>query len=59
MKLAALAGDRGLTVTRPPVRRSLVVWDDAGREAMPDLLRDVSWDALTAFFQSESLRLCG
>lgn len=50
---------RGLTVDRYHLLRSLVFFDDAEREAMPELLRDVSWDAIKAFFRAEALRLFG
>ena len=37
--------------------RSLTFFDDADREAMPEVLRPIRWDAIKSFFRAEAARL--
>jgi hypothetical protein len=41
------------------VLRSLTFFDDAEREAMPDLLRPPTWEEIKTFFRTEAVRLFG
>lgn len=48
---------RGITVDPYHLLRSLTFFDDAEAEAMPELLRGVTWDEIKAFFRAEAARL--
>jgi hypothetical protein len=48
---------RGVSVDPYHLLRSLTFFDDAEAEAMPDLLVQVTWDEIKAFFRAEAARL--
>lgn len=48
---------RGIGVDPYHLLRSLTFFDDAEAEAMPELLRDVTWDQIKAFFRAEAAHL--
>lgn len=48
---------RGVTVDPYHLLRSLTFFDDAEAEAMPELLVEVTWDEIKAFFRGEAARL--
>lgn len=48
---------RGISVDPYHLLRSLTFFDDAEAEAMPELLRAVTWDQIKAFFRTEAARL--
>ena len=48
---------RGISVDPYHLLRSLTFFEDAETEAMPDLLRGVTWDQIKAFFRAEAARL--
>ncbi len=48
---------RGIRVDPYHLLRSFTFFDDAEAEAMPDLLIQVTWDEIKAFFRAEATRL--
>lgn len=48
---------RGITVDPYHLLRSLSFFEDAEAEAMPEVLGDISWDRVKAFFRAEATRL--
>jgi hypothetical protein len=48
---------RGIHVDPYHLLRSLTFFDDADREAMPEMLRPIRWDAIRSFFRAEAARL--
>ena len=48
---------RGIRVDPYHLLRSLTFFADAEREPMPDVLRPIQWDEITAFFRAEAARL--
>jgi hypothetical protein len=50
---------RGITVDPYHLLRSLTFFADAEAEAMPEVIRPLAWDEVTAFFRAEALRLYG
>ena len=48
---------RGVSVDPYHLLRSLTFFDDAEAEAMPELLVEVTWDEIKAFFRAEATRL--
>lgn len=40
-----------------PLLRSLSYFEDAEAAPMPDMLQQVGWDEIKAFFQAEAVRL--
>lgn len=48
---------RGVSVDPYHLLRSLTFFDDAEAEAMPELLAEVTWEEIKAFFRAEAARL--
>jgi len=48
---------RGVSVDPYHLLRSLTFFDDAEAEAMPELLTEVTWEEIKAFFRAEATRL--
>mgnify|MGYP001588226550 CR=1 FL=1 len=48
---------RGVSVDPYHLLRSLTFFDDADAEAMPELLTEVTWEEIKAFFRAEAARL--
>lgn len=48
---------RGVSVDPYHLLRSLTYFEDAEAEAMPEVLGDISWAGVTAFFRAEAARL--
>jgi hypothetical protein len=48
---------RGVTVDPYHLLRSLSFFEDAEAEAMPEVLGDIPWDSVKAFFRAEAARL--
>ena len=48
---------RGVTVDPYHLLRSLTLFEDAEAEAMPEVLGDISWDRVKAFFRAAAARL--
>ncbi len=48
---------QGINVDPYHLLRSLCYFEDAEAEPMPDMLHEVSWDEIKAFFQAEATRL--
>jgi hypothetical protein len=48
---------RGVSVDPYHLLRSLTFFEDAEAEAMPEVLGDISWDGVRAFFRAEAARL--
>jgi hypothetical protein len=48
---------RGVTVDPYHLLRSLSYFDDAEAEPMPEVLGEITWDAVKSFFRAESARL--
>ena len=48
---------RGVTVDPYHLLRSLTFFEDAESEAMPEVLADISWDRVKAFFRAAAAQL--